>query len=232
MTEWPRLLLLAPLGAGLLYVVSPAPDAPVTDRVTAESPRPVDAARGADAGPQLDVADIVATEIDYAPAKAAFLETVVLQASPGEKKSAIRELRLLGTDTAVRALSLALTDDDDRIREAALEALAAIGSDEALAVIASALRSEKPVDRAIAAEALALSEGYSAVDYLERFLHDEDPRVRAAAVESLGDIGDGRSLDIISMALRDNDPEVRERAVEILDQLDDEALFHTLYPKR
>jgi hypothetical protein len=73
-----------------------------------------------------------------APAATVFYEAVLYQGTYREKKEAIRELRRLGTPAAVQALSLALGDEDARIRDTALSALSRIGSDEALAAIASA----------------------------------------------------------------------------------------------
>ena len=233
MTKRNSLILLLLLGSGLLYLGSPAPESPEAGRPMA-SPSHAENERMLphEGIAQRNVSRTLEELIDYAPARAALLETIVLQGSPGDKKAAIRELKRIGTPETVRTLSFAIGDEDDRIRTAALEALAGIGSDEALATIASATRSESPADRALAAEALARSGGHSTADYLELVLHDDDPRVRAAAVEALGDIGDSRSVNIISRALRDRDPAVRQRAVEVLDRLDDEALFHTLYPRQ
>ncbi len=233
MTKRNSLILLLLLGAGLLYLGNPAPEPPDAGRPIAVSSHAESEKTPPHEGTaQLTVSHILQEKIDYVPARAAFLETIVLQGSPGDKKAAIRELKRLGTLEAVQTLSFAVGDEDDRIRTAALEALAAIGSDEALAAIAGAARSDSPADRALAAEALARSGGHSSADYLELALHDDDPRVRAAAIEALGDIGDSRSVTIISQALRDRDPAVRQRAVEVLDRLDDEALFHTLYPRQ
>lgn len=44
------------------------------------------------------------------------------------------------------------------------------------------------------------------------------------------ELGDSQSVNIISDALRDPDPQVGKRAAELLDQLNDDALFHALYP--
>lgn len=227
------LLLLVPLGAGLLYIGNPIPEAPDASwRPVPHSYSGAEAPGELTDSSEVDVARIISTEIDHAAMKAAFLETLVVEGSFVDRNAAVRELRKLGTTAAVQALSLALVDDDERIREAALEALAAIGSAEALAAAASVSKSGNAAERARAAETLARTDAQSAADYLEFVIHDDDPRVRAAAVESLGDIGDSRSINIISVALRDPDPEVRERAAEVLDRLDDEALFHALHPPR
>lgn len=210
------LLLLLPLGAGLLFLGSPVPEPSII-----ETTATID---GNGRVPE------VLASIDYRPAKTVYLETLVLDGSVGERKTAVRELEAIGTADAVSALSIALGDDDRRVVDAALEALARIGSDEALAAIASLSNDRDPRMRGRAVQALANADGYSSADYLRIALDDDDPRVRAEAVESLGDIGDSRSINIISAALRDDDPEVRARAVEVLDELSDEALFHALFP--
>lgn len=165
-----------------------------------------------------------------APEAMLFFEGVILKGTVGQKKEAIRELRRVGTTAAVQTLSVALGDEDGRVRKAAMEALSRIGGDEALAAIASASLDDDPQIRARAAQALSAAGGRSAADYLTLALRDEDPRVRAAAVASLGDLEDDRQLHIIRQALDDPDPRVRERAVDVLEDLDDDAMFRTLFP--
>ena len=231
------LLLAIPLGAGLLVIGCLALDLPGAAERPASlfsmsiNGHPVEMENAAVARSSIDVNGALEL-IDVEPAKVVFLETVVLQGTVGDKKEAIRELRILADDDAIGVLSLALADDNRQVQKAALEALSRIGTDGALAAIASASATGDPRLRARATEALAMTGGYSAVDYIELALSDEDPRVRLAAAESLGDIGDSRSINIISGALRDPDPDVRRRAAELLDQLDDDALFHALYPAR
>lgn len=165
-----------------------------------------------------------------APAATFYFEVVVQEGSVGEKKEAILNLRRLGTPDAVRALSLALGDEDPRIRRAALESLAQIGGDEALAAIASASVDDDPRVRGNGTYALAMAGGYSSIEYLNLALRDENPIVRAAAIDSLGDIGDERSIGVIQQALRDPDPAVRERALEVINEINDDAAFRALYP--
>lgn len=165
-----------------------------------------------------------------APAAAAYFEIVVQEGEFYEQKKAIFNLRRLGTRAAVQALSVALGDDDARVRKAALEALSQIGGDEALAAIASSSVHNDPRVRADATHALAMVDGHSSTEYLNLALHDENPFVRAAAIDSLGDIGDDRSIGVIQQALQDPDPTVRERALEVINEINDDAAFRALYP--
>lgn len=229
------LLILIPLGAGLLVVGALGTDPPGADRRPAPSlsmtvnGRAVDLDALAALEASIDVRGALES-IDIEPAKALYLETVILEGGPGDKKAAMRELSQLKDNEAVAILSLALADDDPRVRRAAAAALERIGTDEAHAVLASGMSDGDAVRRALAVESLARAGGYSAVDYLELALRDGDARVRASAVEALGDIGDGRSAKIIGAALRDADPEVRQRAADMLEELNDEALFHAVFP--
>lgn len=229
------LLSLIPLGVGLLVAGSLATDQPGAARRPAPSfsmsvnGRALDLDEFAGLETSIDVSGALES-IDIEPAKALYLETVVLEGGAGDKKAAIRELARLPGDEAIAILGLALADEDRRIRRAATDALVLIGSDEAHAALASSMHDDDAARRARAVESLARAGGYSAVDYLELALRDDDARVRATAIEALGDIGDTRSVNIIGAALRDPDPGVRERAAEMLDELNDEALFHAVFP--
>jgi hypothetical protein len=225
-------LLMIPLGAALLFLSSNAPSPPGVERrpVLLLEPLVQPEARQPETGKvELQVGELV-DSVDYLPAKYGVLEAVLEQGTVGERKSAIRELRHLGTDSAVQLLSIALGDEDKRVQKAAFEALSRIGGDEALAAIASVAADYDPVMRMRAVDALGDAGGFSAGDYLELALHDEDSKVRETAVLALGDLNDSQSVNIISLALRDPDIEVRQRAVEMLDELNDDALFRTLYP--
>lgn len=160
----------------------------------------------------------------------AFYEAALLRGGVADRKAAIRALQALGTDDAVRALSQALTDPDERVRRSASEALAAQGGDEALAALASGMSSANEGDRIEATLALAEAGGRSAGAYVDLALADDDPRIRAAAVHALEDLHESDARQRLKSAIQDRDPDVRERALGVLDALDDEALFRTLYP--
>ncbi len=165
-----------------------------------------------------------------APEAMIYFEAVLLHGAIGEKKAAIRDLRRLATAEAVETLSIAVRDEDARVRKVALEALSRIGGDEALAAIASLTQDDEPQLRGRAVEAVGMAGGVSAADYLVISLDDDDPRVRAAAIESLADLGDERVLPFIRRGLNDPDAAVRERAVSVLEEFDDEAMFRALFP--
>ena len=168
-----------------------------------------------------------------APAATVFYEAVLYQGTFREKKEAIRELRRLGTPAAVQALSLALGDEDARIRDTALSALSRIGSDEALAAIASAAQDSDPRVRGNAAAALASGDSETSAQYLAMALDDPDSRVRMAVIESLADVPFGAvpselAVATLSRALEDEDPEVRMSAVDAMEEIGGNVAYQTL----
>ena len=168
-----------------------------------------------------------------APAATVFYEAVLYRGTFLEKKEAIRELRRLGSPAAVQALSLALSDEDARTRDAALSALSRIGSDEALAAIASAAQDSDPRVRGEAAAALASGDGETSAQYLAMALDDPDPRVRMAVIESLADVPFGAvpselAVATLRRALEDEDPEVRMSAVDAMEEIGGEVAYRTL----
>ena len=168
-----------------------------------------------------------------APAATVFYEAVLYRGTFQEKKEAIRELRRLGLPAAVQALSLALGDDDARVRDAALNALSRIGSDEALAAIASVSMDSDPRARGEAAAALGSGDRETSAQYLAIALDDPDPRVRMAVIESLADVPFGTVPDQLTVAtltraLQDEDPEVRMSAVDAMEEIGGEVAYQTL----
>ncbi len=168
-----------------------------------------------------------------APAATVFYEAVLYQGTFREKKEAIRELRRLGTPVAAQALSLALGDEDARVRDAALSALSRIGSDEALAAIASASMDSDPRARGEAAAALGSGDRETSAQYLAMALDDPDPRVRMAVIESLADVPFGTvpnqlTVATLTRALQDEDPEVRMSAVDAMEEIGGDVVYQTL----
>ena len=170
--------------------------------------------------------------LSLVPAATIFFEAVLNHGSFAEKKEAIRELGRLATPDAVRTLSLALADDDERVRDAALGALSHIGSNDALAVIASAANAPDPWTRSEAITALATGVTESAVQYLTLAMSDSDPRVRMSVVDALAEIPTEQAVEVLSQALQDDDPDVRMHAADALEEVGDEIAFRTFMRAR
>lgn len=216
---WAGLLIIS--GLASLYLqrpIEPQPaPVPVEDRVTSRPDIPA------------AVAGFAERELPVS-IETAYFEAVLFQGEYSDKQAAIRELKRLGTSDAIQSLTLALGDDDSRVRNAALEALASLGGDEASAAIGSLSSDLDPRVRADATLSLAMSGGASATEYLKLAIHDPDPIVRMAAINSLGDMEDDYSVSVIQQALQDPDERVRERAIEMIDEINDDAAFRALYP--
>ena len=164
---------------------------------------------------------------------AVFLEAVLYAGSAAEKKEAIRELRRVGTPSAVQSLSLALSDGNSRVRDAAFSALRRIDSDEARAAIASAALDSDPWIRAQAVAALTSGNSQSSAAYLSLAMDDPDPRVRMAVVEALADVPFGtvpspQAVGALYNALRDDNPDVRMQALESLEDIGGDVAFEAL----
>ena len=166
------------------------------------------------------------------PTATVFLEAVLYFGTVAEKKEAIRELRRLGTDSAVATLSLALQDTDQRVRDAALNALSAIGSDDALAAIASTSMSGDPRTRGEAINALSSGNAESALQYLDLVMADPDPRIRMSVIDACAEIPGEYAAMAISRALEDPDPDVREHALDTLDEVHATTAFEALISLR
>jgi hypothetical protein len=157
-------------------------------------------------------------------------EATLLNGEFSERRATVRELRRLANDEAIRLLSFALADADERIRDAAAESLSAIGGDEALAALAASAVGSDIETRADAAFDISQAGGVSASGYLATMTADPDPQVRVAAVQALAELGAPDSAAVIRRALDDPDQAVRREASEALKDLDDDAYFRAMFP--
>jgi len=120
--------------------------------------------------------------------------------------AAVYSLALIGDESAIPSIVIALTDPDKYVRSGAATALDMFGW----------IPSETPTQ---AYYYIATQEwdkipplGEEAYAPLLWALKDKDARVRAAAVDSLGDLHTPSSIAACSITLRDPDPFVRKRA--------------------
>ncbi len=99
----------------------------------------------------------------------------------GEREKAVEFLAVEGTETAVRALSIAAGDPAPEVRAAAIEGLAGLSARSALPVIVKAFRDGNPGVRRSAITAVALLGDAQNLRDLRPMLRDQDPSVAAAA---------------------------------------------------
>ncbi|MGI9289304.1 MAG: HEAT repeat domain-containing protein, partial [Pseudomonadales bacterium] len=169
----------------------------------------------------------------FAPAAVVFFEAVLYRGSLAEKQEAIRELRRLGTPVAIQALSLALADENGRVRDSAFAALENVGSGDALGAIASAAMDSDAWIRSEAATALASGDNETLKEYLVKALDNPDPRVRMSVVEALADVPWGAMTNqqlvaALNRALKDENPEVRMKAIDSLEEIGGNIAFQAL----
>jgi HEAT repeat protein len=138
----------------------------------------------------------------------------------------------LGTpdaDEGVVPLSLALADDDVKVRLKAVSALIDIGGEQAAAALAAVTLSDK--DASVREEAVyGLGEigGETGMQVLEQALMDPDGRVREAAVEAFTDIGGSESARALAVALNNQDASLRAEAVDALGEIGGETAIRVL----
>lgn len=131
-------------------------------------------------------------------------------------------------DASLVRLSLALADDDVKVRLEAVSELASIESDQAAAALATALSDGDPSVREEAACGLGEIGDETDLEILEQALMDPDLRVREAAVEAVTDIGGDDSAWALAFALTDVAPSLREDAVYALSEIGSETAIGIL----
>jgi hypothetical protein len=114
------------------------------------------------------------------------------------------------------ALSLALNDENERVREQAIQGLAAMRDPRAVPALTKALQSRDVRLRRIAVSSLSQFDTPEAAQGLVTALKDENADVRRQAIWALGRRRDDKYADALVTALRDENPDVRRQAVAAL----------------
>lgn len=121
-----------------------------------------------------------------------------------QKRSALFELRDLGSEKASRIAVPALSDASPIVRATATASVVCLPTTEAVRVIAPLLSDRDPFVRKEAAYALGSAGGRDAAAPLLRSLEKEkDLEVRAAAVAALGLAGDPNSVTFLLSILKE-----------------------------
>jgi beta-lactamase regulating signal transducer with metallopeptidase domain len=119
------------------------------------------------------------------------------------------------------ALTAALKDEDESVRQQALQTLVRMRAPIPADVIASMLKDKSPDMRRQAISTLGQQRDPKNVSILADALKDGDADVRQQAAFALGSIRDSRAVDPLIGALKDSDPDVRKQAAWGLGQLRD-----------
>ncbi|AKB52162.1 putative oxidoreductase/HEAT repeat-containing protein [Methanosarcina barkeri str. Wiesmoor] len=147
---------------------------------------------------------------------------------PSVRWSAIKALRNIKSDKAVKPLINALKDEDDDLRWNVAEILGKIKSDTAVKLLINALKDENSHVRLSAAEALGNIKSETAVQLLINALNDENENVQRGAAEALGNIESETAVQPLINALNDENEDVRRSAVEALGKIKSETAVQPL----
>jgi beta-lactamase regulating signal transducer with metallopeptidase domain len=119
------------------------------------------------------------------------------------------------------ALTAALKDEDQEVRQQALHTLVRMGAPLPPDVISSMLKDKSSEVRQQAVTALGRQRDPKNVSFLADALKDSDAEVRQQAAWALAQTRDSRAVDPLIGALKDANPEVRQQAAHALGQIRD-----------
>ena len=163
----------------------------------------------------LDIADAVSDAVDFAFA-------LQPPQPPQPPRQAPQSGRPANVDPKIAAaLTAALKDEDNEVRQQALHTLVRMGAALPADVIAAMLKDKSSEVRQQAIFALGRQRDPKNVSLLTDALKDSDTEVRQQAAFALGQMRDARAVDPLIAALKDADPEVRERAAHGLGMIRD-----------
>lgn len=132
----------------------------------------------------------------------------------------LSDVESLHADASSAPLSVALVDEDAKVRLEAVTALTIIGGDQVAAALTTVALSD--TDSAVRQEAVyALGEigTEESIEVLKHALFDPDVSVREAAVDAFADIGGEKSALALAVALNDADPLLRAEVVDALGEI-------------
>lgn len=215
----------APTPMPALAPVAPAPRAarvavaPVAMPPKAPAPPPVPLVTPLPAVPGPPVPPVVELDLDRTIGDALSFVFSEPQAAPQppQPPQQGKPVTRQATDPRITAaLTAALKDEDNDVRQQALHTLVRMGAALPTDVIAAMLKDKSSDVRQQAIYALGRQRDPKNVSLLTDALKDSDADVRQQAVFALGQLRDGRAVDPLIAALKDSDPEVRQRAAHSL----------------
>jgi beta-lactamase regulating signal transducer with metallopeptidase domain len=119
------------------------------------------------------------------------------------------------------ALTAALKDENEDVRQQALHALVRMGATLPPDTLSTMLKDKSPDVRQQAVSLLGRQRDPKNVSLLTEALKDSDADVRQQAAFALGQLRNSTSVDPLIIALKDTNPDVRQQAAHALGQLRD-----------
>lgn len=184
------------------------------------------ALRSEDALIRFEAADALARQGDR-EARLAF-ENILQTGTPHQRASAVRHLYRFSWFTAEALFRQALTDVDERVREAAVFALCKMRLSEAYVLTADILQNSSDALRLSAVWGMVIHPDPAAIPVLAVALQVQDPETRALALEVLGATESPEAIPVVKSALDDPVPEVQYAATLSWVELAREACFSEL----
>ena len=196
----------------------PAPVAPLTPLVAPIVPAPPGTL---DPFVDVDIEQTISTALDLA-----FAQQPPQRPQPAQQGKPVT--RQPADPKITAALTAALKDEDNEVRQQALHTLMRMGASLPADTIATMLKDKSSEVRQQAVYALGRQRDPKNVSLLADALKDSDTEVRQQAAFALGQIRDARAVDPLIAALKDADPEVRERAAHSLGMIRDARAIDAL----
>ena len=137
----------------------------------------------------------------------------------GPKKVDVGRKQTPPDPRVVAALTEALKDSDQEVRQQALHTLSRFRDPSTVDALIGALTHSDPEMRRQAANALSHIRDPRAQKALAGALSDKDVEVRRQALFALARLGDPAAFEPLTLALKDSDPEVRQQAAFSLGQM-------------
>jgi beta-lactamase regulating signal transducer with metallopeptidase domain len=202
-TPAPRVQRVTVIPAPVLPSPAPAPPLPAPMALAAQVVAPV---------PPLPPPDVsLIPDIEWTienVARPFALQTKGRSATPADPKIAA-------------ALTAALKDEDQDVRQQALHTLMRMGATLPPDTISAMLKDKSPDVRQQAVSVLGRQRDPKNVNLLTEALRDSDADVRQQAAFALGQLRNSAAVDPLITALKDANPEVRQQAAHALGQLRD-----------
>jgi hypothetical protein len=206
----------APRAPRVMVAPMPAPVAPLAPLVAPIVPAP-------------PVTPELFLDLDLEPTIRDAVDVAFAQQPPQPPQPAQQPGRKVNADPKITAaLTAALKDENNEVRQQALHTLMRMGAALPADVIAAMLKDKSSEVRQQAVFALGRQRDPKNVSLLSEALKDSDTEVRQQAAFALGQMRDARAVDPLIAALKDADPEVRERAAHGLGMLRDARAIDAL----
>jgi beta-lactamase regulating signal transducer with metallopeptidase domain len=161
------------------------------------------------------------TPVPHTPPVVLDIEQNIITAVNSAFAQSTQVTRAAADPKITAALTAALKDEDQEVRQQALHTLVRMGATLPPDTLSTMLKDKSPDVRQQAVSLLGRQRDPKNVSLLTEALKDSDAEVRQQAAFALGQLRNSASVDPLITALKDANPEVRQQAAHALGQLRD-----------